>query len=324
MQVQCPLLMCLKSENSMKTIIKIIPSHPPPTIIMIINMDTDDDTHLWLEEITNLDAPLLSLAYPDAVVDDTDGDSISLGDDLSGDSSDDEDTLPDLDERYTITHVNLGIVSYIEALIISELGHKHFFKSPGRNTTRRVQDFAMPVAERYFERRIIQVLPDEVVAPAADITYHYRSPLLSTNTTHFHFDNPNSKSLHNHFIKQGVVMRLADTKCSPLGIEHFYDNSYTDLFGPLAPSPISFPLSYFRNLSYYSRVNAGTVNVGKGTNDGKLRYPFMDKTRVTSTERRYHTYLILYYLYIWEEYKKTMIGTVAGPYELSIHYRKRK
>ena len=131
MQVQCPLLMRLTSENSMKTFIKIIPSHPPPTIIMIINMDTDDDTHLWLEEITNLDAPLLSLAYPDAVVDDTDGDSISLGDDLSGDSSDDEDTLPDLDERYTITHVNLGIVSYIEALIISELGHKHFSRALG-------------------------------------------------------------------------------------------------------------------------------------------------------------------------------------------------
>ena len=93
---------------------------------MIINTDTDDDTHLWLDEITNLDAPLLCLAYPEALVDDTDGDSISLGDDLSEDSSDDEDTLPDLDEIHTITHVKLGIVRYIEALVISELGHKHF------------------------------------------------------------------------------------------------------------------------------------------------------------------------------------------------------
>ena len=195
----------------------IILSYRPITMRVTADMD-DDDNHLWLEEITNLDAPLLSLAYPDAVVDDTDGNTISLVDDLSGDSSDDEDTLPDLDES--------------------------FVKSPGRNTTRRVQDFAMPVAERYFEAHIIQVLPNEVVAPAA------------------------------------------------------YDNSYTDLFGLLAPLPISFPLSYFRNLSYYSPVNAGTVNVGKGTNDGKLRYSFMDKTRVTSTERSYHTYLILYYLYI--------------------------
>jgi hypothetical protein len=245
-------------------------SYPPQTITMIINTDTDDDTHLWLDEITNLDAPLLCLAYPEALVDDTDGDSISLGDDLSEDSSDDEDTLPDLDEIHTITHVKLGIVRYIEALVISELGHKHFVKSPGRNTTRRVQDFSMSVAERYFERRIIQVLPNEVVAPVADITYHYRSPVSSTNTTHFHFDNPN-----------------------PMSIEHFCDNSYINLFGPLAPSP-------------------------------KLRYSFNDKTRVTSTERSYHTYLTLYYLYIWEEYKKTMIGTVAGPNELSIHYRKRK